>query len=133
MLPIILTATFILGPIAEIYVLLTAGSAFGVLPVIGAILTTAIIGGAIIRHQGLAALNKAQKDLGEGRAPVGAALDGAMLLVAAPLLITPGFLTDFLGFCLLTPPIRRFIAVKAYEALKKRFEKGDATITIIRP
>ncbi len=129
----ILLIVFVLAPIAEIYVLLAAGSAFGVLPVVGACLATALIGGWIIRAQGLAALEKARLDLGAGRPPVAAALDGALLVVAAPFLMTPGFLTDALGFALLVPPVRRLIARAALREIKRRIDRGDATITIHRP
>jgi UPF0716 protein FxsA len=111
---------FILGPIAEIYVLLTAADAFGVLPVIAACLLTAFLGGFIIRLQGLAALNAARTDLETGRLPVDSAVDGALLIVAAPLLMTPGFITDTAGFLLLIPPLRRAIARLALRAVRTR-------------
>ncbi len=129
----ILLIVFVLGPIAEIYVLLAAGSAFGVLPVVGACLATALIGGWIIRMQGLTALENARRELGEGRPPVAAALDGALLVVAAPFLMTPGFLTDAVGFALLAPPIRQLIGRMALREIKRRIGRGDATITIHRP
>lgn len=129
----ILLALFVIGPIAEIYVLLTAGAAFGVLPVIAACLGTAFLGGWIIRRQGLKALNAARSDLGAGKLPVASAVDGALLAVAAPLLMTPGFITDALGFALLTPPLRRAFARYVLSEIKKRVDRGDATITIIRP
>ena len=113
-----LIALFIIGPIAEIYVLLTAAQAFGVLPVIAACLTTAFLGGYIIKMQGLAALNAARTDLNTGRLPVDSAVDGALLIVAAPLLMTPDFITDAAGFLLLTPPLRRAIARLALKAIR---------------
>ena len=107
---LLLIALFIIGPIAEIYVLLTAGGLFGVWPVVIACVATALIGGFILRIQGLAAIDAARRDLAEGRPPVEAAADGVFLIVAAPLLMTPGFLTDAAGFLLLVPPVRRLIA-----------------------
>ncbi len=130
---LILVALFIIGPIAEIYVLLSAGSAFGVLPVIAACLATAFLGGWIIRLQGLAAVKGAQRDLDAGRPPVASAVNGALLLVAAPFLMTPGFLTDAMGFVLLIPPVRMFLAKQALRHIKKRIDRGDAKITILRP
>lgn len=115
-----LIALFIAGPIAEIYVLLAAGSAFGVLPVIAACLFTAFLGGFIIRLQGLAALNAARSDLQTGRLPVDSAVDGALLIVAAPLLMTPGFITDTIGFLLLVPPVRRALARYALKRIRGR-------------
>ncbi|WDI32801.1 FxsA family protein [Hyphococcus flavus] len=113
-----LLALFIVGPIAEIYVLLIAGNAFGAVPVIAACLLTAFLGGFIIRLQGLAALNNARGDLQTGRLPVDSAVDGALLVVAAPLLMTPGFITDLIGFALLTPPLRRALARYALSRIR---------------
>ncbi|GJL94107.1 MAG: hypothetical protein DHS20C05_05120 [Hyphococcus sp.] len=133
----ILIALFVIGPIAEIYVLLAAGSAFGVLPVITACIATAIIGGWVIRLQGMAALNAARKDLDAGRPPISSAVDGALLVVAAPFLMTPGFLTDAIGFALLTPPFRRFLGRLIMREIKKRMDRSGPhsgpTITIHRP
>ena len=130
---LILITLFVLAPIAEIYVLLAAGSAFGVMPVIGACLATAFAGGWIIRIQGLAALNAARQDLTNDRLPVASAVNGAVLLIAAPFLMTPGFLTDAIGFSLLIPPVRDAVARFALNQIRKRIERGDATITIHRP
>lgn len=127
----ILLILFVIGPIAEIYVLLSAGSAFGVLPVIAACLITAALGGAIIRMQGVAAINAARLDLNSGRPPVNSAVDGALLVVAAPFLMTPGFLTDIIGFSLLVPPVRRWLGRIALAEIRKRTAKGDAKVTII--
>lgn len=127
---LILLALFVVAPMAEIYVLLTAGAAFGPLPVIAACLGTAFLGGWIIRLQGLAALNAARTDMDSGRLPVASAVNGALLFVAAPLLMTPGFITDALGFCLLIPPVRNALGRYALAQIKKRVERGDATITI---
>ena len=130
---IFLITLFIIGPIAEIYVLLAAGSAFGVLPVVGACLVTAFLGGWIIRLQGLAALNIARQDMRDGRLPVSSALNGALLIVAAPFLMTPGFLTDAIGFALLIPPLRMWLAQQVIKHIKNRIDRGDTTITIMRP
>ena len=128
----ILIALFVLVPIAEIYVLLTAGSLFGVWPVIAACLGTAFLGGFLIRLQGAAALDAARRDMNDGRLPVASAVDGALLFVAAPLLMTPGFLTDALGFSLLLPPVRRAHGRFVLARIKRRIERGETTITIRR-
>ncbi len=128
---LLLVILFVIAPIVEIYVLLTAGSAFGVLPVVAACVGTAILGGALIRIQGLAALNSARRELNEGSPPVGSAVDGALLVVAAPFLMTPGFVTDAVGFALLIPPVRRWLGAQALAAIKRRIARGEAHITII--
>ena len=128
---LLLIILFVVGPIAEIYVLLLAGSAFSVLPVVAACVGTAILGGVLIRLQGLAAINAARRDMDAGRPPVSSAVDGALLIVAAPFLMTPGFLTDAVGFALLIPALRRWLGQMALAAIKRRIERGDARVTII--
>ncbi|MEM1396614.1 MAG: FxsA family protein [Pseudomonadota bacterium] len=130
---LILIVLFLIGPIAEIYVLLTAGSLFGVLPVVVACVATAVIGGAILRAQGISALNTVQKDMQEGRVPVAAAADGIFIALSAPFLMTPGFLTDIAGFALLTPPIRAQLIKLATRYLASRAEARAGIITINRP
>lgn len=129
---IILITLFVIGPIAEIYVLLAAGGAFGVWPVVGACVATAVIGGVILRLQGLAALHSAQADINSGKPPVEAAADGVFLIIAAPFLMTPGFLTDFIGFSLLIPPVRRWIARQALARLRRSINNGTTSFTVRR-
>lgn len=131
MIPLLL-ALFVIGPIAEIYVLLATGSAFGVWPVVGACIATAVIGGAILRFQGLSALRSAEADIRDGRVPVEAAADAVFLIVAAPLLMTPGFITDTIGFLLLFPPARHFIAREALKRLRRSIETGETRVFIRR-
>ncbi|MEX0645310.1 MAG: FxsA family protein [Parvularculaceae bacterium] len=131
MIPLLL-ALFIIGPIAEIYLLLAAGSAFGVWPVVGACIATAVIGGAILRWQGTSALRAAEADIRSGRVPVEAAADAVFLIIAAPLLMTPGFITDTLGFILLMPPARRFIAREALRRLRRSIESGQTQVFVRR-
>ncbi len=128
---LLLVILFVIAPIVEIYVLLSAGGAFGVLPVVAACVGTAILGGVLIRLQGLAAINAARQDMTDGRPPVSSAVDGALLIVAAPFLMTPGFVTDAIGFVLLIPPVRRWLGRRALAAIKRRIDRGDAHITII--
>jgi UPF0716 protein FxsA len=131
MIPLLL-ALFVLGPIAEIYVLLAAGNAFGVWPVIGACIATAVIGGAILRWQGISALRSAQADIHDGRVPVEAAADAVFLIIAAPLLMTPGFITDTLGFLLLIPPARRFFVREALRRIRRSIESGETRVIVRR-
>lgn len=129
---LIIIALFVIGPIAEIAVLLAAGDAFGILPVVAACLGTAVIGGVLLRAQGFAAIQNAQKNMQDGKIPVEAAADGIFLAIAAPFLMTPGFLTDIVGFSLLLPPVRRFLARQALKRLKRSIDRGDTSISMRR-
>ncbi len=99
-----LAFVFLVGlPIAELLLLILAGSAFGFWPTVGAVLGTALLGVYLIRQQGLAALRSAQEERVAGEVPVGAILDGIRLAFAGILLVIPGFITDGLGLLLLIP------------------------------
>lgn len=98
---------FIVTPIVEMYLLLTVGDIIGALPTIALVLLTAVIGVTLLRRQGLATLNRAQDRMAQGALPVAEMADGILLAVAGPLLLTPGFVTDGMGFVLLVPAVRR--------------------------
>ncbi|MEO0879647.1 MAG: FxsA family protein, partial [Pseudomonadota bacterium] len=73
-----------------------------------------------------------QNNMADGKIPVEAAVDGVFLAIAAPFLMTPGFLTDIVGFSLLVPPVRRLLARAALNRFRRAVERGDATITVRR-
>ncbi len=106
-MPLLLIVIFIGVPILEIVVFIQAGDIIGLWPTIAAVVATAIIGGALIRAQGLATMDRARHSIEQGQAPVHEAFTGICLLLAGALLMTPGFLTDSVGFLLLIPPVRR--------------------------
>jgi len=103
---------FIAMPIAEIAVLIKVGGAIGGLTTIGIVILTAVIGTAMLRQQGIATLNKAQMRMQNGEMPAQQMMEGLLLLIGGVLLLTPGFITAFFGFCMLIPVSRRFLAAK---------------------
>ena len=105
----ILLAAFILVPILEISVLIKVGSVIGLGSTILVVIFTAILGAYLVRQQGFATLHAVQKEVNEGRVPALQMAEGIALLFAGALLLTPGFVTDGIGFALLTPPLRRAI------------------------
>ena len=101
---------FIAVPIAEIYVLIEVGGRIGVLNTIGFVILTAVVGAALVRSQGLATLARVQNAINDPAGPGTVLIEGALILFAGALLLTPGFLTDGLGFFLLLPPSRAWLA-----------------------
>ncbi len=97
-------------PIMEIAVFIVVGKSIGLWPTLIGIALTALIGSAIIRHQGVGIVASARRNLAAGEVPVGEVLEGLALLIAGALLVTPGFVTDTLGFLLLVPTLRRAMA-----------------------
>ncbi len=97
---------FIIVPLIEIYGFITIGGFIGAGWTILLILTTAALGITIIRQQGLTSLRTAQQKMDRGEIPLSEMIHAVFLLIAAALLLTPGFFTDSIGFCLLVPPFR---------------------------
>jgi len=129
---LLILAVLVLGPLIELFLLIKAGAAFGAIPVIAYCIATAVIGGFILRLQGMAALASARKDMQDGKVPVEAAVDGVFLALAAPLLMTPGIVTDIIGFILLVPAARHAMARAALSRLRAKMETGEARVYIQR-
>lgn len=100
---------FVLMPISEIFVLLQVGSLIGIWPTIGCILLTATIGVLLLRAQGSALLLRGARRVEDGGLPAQELLEGFVLAIGGALLLTPGFITDVIGFCCLLPPTRAWI------------------------
>lgn len=99
----------LLIPILEIGVFIAVGGQIGVFYTLGMIFITAILGSILLRWQGFQVLNKLQAESAAGKVPGKELVHGAMILVAGVLLLTPGFVTDSLGFLLFVPGIRNVI------------------------
>jgi len=111
---------FIVVPAVELMLLLQLGGYLGALPTFGLVVTTGIVGAYLARRQGVSVLTKAQNQMRAGEVPAGSIADGVMIVIAGALLMTPGILTDALGFSLLVPRFRA--TVKG--VLRERFRKA---------
>lgn len=107
-----LLAAFILIPLIEIGLFIQVGGAIGLWPTLGIVLMTAVVGSYLVRSQGLMALGSLRQSIGEFSDPTEPLANGAMILFAGALLLTPGFFTDAIGFSLLLPPVRRYVFIK---------------------
>lgn len=106
---LVLFALFVGVPVAEIALFILVGGQIGVLATVAIVILTAIAGAALVRQQGLETAQRARLDMEANRMPTGPMAEGLAILVAGALLLTPGFLTDAIGFTLLIPPARRSI------------------------
>ena len=122
----VLFLAFLLVPLFEVYLLIRVGSIIGAGPTILAVVGTAVVGAWLVRSQGVATLRRAQASLDAGQAPAFEVFEGALLLIAGALLLTPGFFTDAIGFLLLTPPLRRraFAAIASRVTVVQRGGRG---------
>lgn len=108
---------FTLVPLMELVLLIEIGQRIGLWNTIAIVVLTGFAGAALARSEGFGIISRIQNELASGQLPGDSLLDGALVLAGALLLLTPGLITDVLGFTLLLPITRPF--VKAY--LKKYF------------
>jgi UPF0716 protein FxsA len=94
-------------PLVELYFLIQVGSEIGAIPTIALTVFTAVLGGMLVRLQGLSTAMRVREAMDRGEMPAIEMLEGAVLLLAGFMLLLPGFITDALGFLLLVPPVRR--------------------------
>jgi len=116
---LLLFLMFIAVPLIELALLIKIGEVIGILATVGLVIITAVIGVSLLRMQGVIALRKAQESLQAGRPPIDSVVEGVCLLVAGAFLLTPGLLTDAVGFLLLVPQIRSAIARWAFAKLQQ--------------
>jgi len=110
---------FVLVPLVELYLLLKLGALIGAGPTVAIVILTGILGGALARMQGFAVLRKIRQDLNAGILPTDALVDGLFILAGGLLLLTPGLITDVVGFLALLPPTRKTLK----EWTKRRFRR----------
>ncbi|MGC6425611.1 MAG: FxsA family protein [Akkermansiaceae bacterium] len=117
-----LLTLFILIPLAELFLFATLGKQLGWDKTVAIVILTAILGAALTKSQGRAALEKLHKAIAEGRMPHNEATDGILILIAGAVLLTPGFLTDLFGFLLLLPPVRALLRGRLASKLKEQIK-----------
>jgi UPF0716 protein FxsA len=115
-----LLLVFIAVPLLEIAILIKLGQWLGFWSAFAIVVLTAVVGTTVLHRQGLQTLLKVQQALAAGRPPIGPVVDGAMLIAAGLLLLTPGLVTDSLGLLLLVPGVRGSLARWGLEQLKRR-------------
>ena len=127
----ILLALFCM-PFIEMALFIRIEDLVGFWPTLAAILVTAAVGAAMLRRQGFGTLLRARAMLERNEVPLREMFDGVCLFVAAALLLTPGFLTDAVGFLLLIPAVRTLIGVLILARLRARADmrrgRGDVVI-----
>ncbi|MEX2307576.1 MAG: FxsA family protein [Pirellulales bacterium] len=113
---------FTLVPLVELAMLVWIGGQTEWWVPILLVIATGVIGAALARWQGWQALQRIREDARAGRVPAAALIDGFLILVAGILLVTPGVLTDLIGFALLVPPLRSLVKRGAVAWLKRSVE-----------
>lgn len=118
---------FTVLPLVEFSILISLGQSIGLVWTILLVLGTGVLGAALARWQGVQTAWRIREQMATGKMPTDALFDGALILVAGAVLITPGVLTDAFGFSLLIPPLRQLIKA----GLKRHFQGRFVTYTTL--
>ena len=118
-------------PVIEIYLMIKVGGVIGAFNTILLIFFTAITGVYFARLAGLNAIRSGFSQLLKNEIPIYEIISGAALAFAALLLITPGFLTDLIGFLLIIPITRKFFIKSISSKLKKKEGKENIVEGVI--
>ncbi len=106
----ILFLLFLIVPIVEIAILIQLSEVIGGWPTIVVVIITAYAGAKMVKLQGLQTFAQIQQKSASGQMPTEELFSGVCILISGVLLLTPGILTDVLGFLLLTPAVRQKMA-----------------------
>lgn len=104
-----LLVAFIVIPLIELVLLIKLAEVTSIAATIALVIVTGVIGSYLARREGMLTLRRFQSALAQGRVPSREIQDGLMIVFAAALLLTPGLLTDALGFVLLIPAGRALV------------------------
>jgi UPF0716 protein FxsA len=115
-------------PLIEIALFIVIGQAIGLLPTLLGIIVTGLIGGMVLRWQGVAALREMQFRMQRGEMPARAMGDTMLIGLGGLLLLLPGYFTDLAGLLLLLPWTRELI----YRLLARNLTVVDVTTTYRR-
>ena len=121
---------FLIVPIAELYLLIEIGQRIGTISTLALIFLTALLGSALARRQGLGVLRRMQSEMAEGRLPASSIVDGVLILLAGAVLITPGVLTDLVGFLVLIPVTRGLIKAYLWKRIERAVKRGAARVHV---
>ena len=116
----VLVVVFLLVPLAELYVIIQVGQAFGALNTIALLIVVSAVGAWLVKREGMSVWRRFQRQIEAGAVPGREIADGVMILFAGALLMSPGFLTDLLGIALLLPPVRAVVRTAVMKRAARR-------------
>jgi len=122
----------LLIPLLDVLLLVVVADLVGIVPTVALVVLTALLGMLFVRAEGRHTLRRIQRKVGRGEVPTDELLDGGLLLIAGALLLTPGLVTDFVGFLLVFPPTRypirllvtKYVAAPYIDARTEGFATG---------
>lgn len=116
----LLVVAFLTVPILELLLFIYVEGRIGLARLLVAIVITAVLGAFLVRQQGFVVLSRLRADLASGVMPGHQLIHGALVLVGGALLLTPGFLTDAIGFALMIPAVREGLRRLGFRSFRRR-------------
>lgn len=123
----LLALLFLVVPIAELYVIVQVSHGLGVPETILLLIGISIVGAWLAKAAGLSVLSRMQRTIRDGRVPSAELVDGALVLMAGALMISPGFLSDCVAILLLLPPSRALVRA----AILRRIRLGGGLVEVV--
>jgi UPF0716 protein FxsA len=123
---LLLLLLFIVVPLIELFVIIQVGRIVGAPLTVLALLVISVAGAALVKREGLRAWSRFREALGAAKLPAEEVTDGALVLLAGALLLTPGFVTDAVGLLLLVPPSRAIVNRALRSRVRFSFGLGQA-------
>lgn len=120
-----LALLFTIVPLIELALLIEVGKHIGVFNTIAIVILTGLLGAALARYEGFGIIARIQSELARGELPGNSLIEGALILAGALLLLTPGLLTDAIGFALLLPVTRPFFRNLVKKVFRNRIDRGE--------
>src|SRR5829696_8333913 len=121
---VLLLVLFVVVPIAELYVIVQVAGEIGILPTLALLVLDSVAGTLLMKSQGRRAWERFNEANAAGRIPAREVADGALIILGGAFLLTPGFLTDIIGFLLLIPPTRAMFRKTVIGLFAKRTPWG---------
>lgn len=116
---------FTLVPVVELWLLIRVGSIIGLFPTIGVVILTGFIGAWMARIQGISVISELNTSVAQGKMPGRELVNAVLVFVGGALLLTPGFITDVLGFSMIMPGTRDIISAFLMSYFSKRVQNGS--------
>ena len=120
-----LVLLFVVTPLVELAILIYLGTLIGALYTILIVVATGFAGALLARNQGLATLSRIRSSVQRGFMPSDDLFQGGLILAGGLLLLTPGIITDLVGFAMLIPQTRTIIAKWVRSFIQRKIQKGE--------
>jgi UPF0716 protein FxsA len=124
----LLFVLFVVVPFVDLLLLLRIGALIGFWPTVASTVAIGVLGAWLAKREGLRVVRAWRDAMTELRAPSEGVIDGVLVIAGGALLITPGVITDLIGFVLLVPFTRRQVAKLVRRWVDRKIARSELTV-----